>query len=729
MDNVNIKLVNCYGIKRLEYSFDFKKRKNYLLYASNGMMKTSFTKVFKCLSSGKKPSDEVFQRKTICEVKVDEASIDKNDIFVINSYEDEYISPNSAKLMVQKDLRAKYDAAISSLKIAREACLSAIGQTINEGDNAVNVLADFLHCEPLDVIDELCPLVESGLLAEERFHVDFSKIKYSDLFSAEVKKFISDPKNLDQIKEYEERYNELIEASPIFKRGVFSHNNATTISENLSANGFFNAEHKLLLHGIQGEIKSSEELTMTLEAEKKKIFSDDKLKNKFEKINTLLGKKALVKFRSAIEAQQEIISQLSEFETFKRKVWVDVLYEVQEQVQSAIIEYKKCQAAIGEVKEQAKRERTQWDKVLEVFKTRFSAPFMIEVPNRNDVAFADKMPEFIFKYVDSETNETIEIQRKELERVLSQGEKRALYLLNIINDLEALKLSNRPCLIIADDIAESFDYKNKYAIIEYLQEMMMNENFHFIILTHNFDFYRTLASRLRNLIFAQMVQRKTDGLEITDPKYVFKNPFENIKKGMYDNDDKDIITAIPFIRNLIEYTCGDGAPNYKILTALLHIKPETKEINFYRLQNIFNNELKLDKQLTFANGRETESVYKKILELAKEISIDNRETIDLTGKIIISMAVRLLAEEYMIACLTNNGQDSLEPIFDNQTGTLLKRYKAKFPDKTHPISVLNRVLLMSSENIHLNSFMFEPLIDISIRSLIALYGEVLILVH
>ena len=44
MDKVSIKFSNCYGIKQLEYDFDFKKRSNYLIYASNGMMKTSFTK-------------------------------------------------------------------------------------------------------------------------------------------------------------------------------------------------------------------------------------------------------------------------------------------------------------------------------------------------------------------------------------------------------------------------------------------------------------------------------------------------------------------------------------------------------------------------------------------------------------------------------------------------------------------------------------------------------------
>lgn len=42
----------------------------YLLYASNGMMKTSFTKIFKVLAAGKKPVDEIFARKTSYDIIV-----------------------------------------------------------------------------------------------------------------------------------------------------------------------------------------------------------------------------------------------------------------------------------------------------------------------------------------------------------------------------------------------------------------------------------------------------------------------------------------------------------------------------------------------------------------------------------------------------------------------------------------------------------------------------------
>ena len=40
------------------------------------------------------------------------------------------------------------------------------------------------------------------------------------------------------------------------------------------------------------------------------------------------------------------------------------------------------------------------------------------------------------------------------------------------------------------------------------------------------------------------------------------------------------------------------------------------------------------------------------------------------------------------------------------------------------LSVMNRINLMTPENIHINAFMYEPLIDMSIQHLVNLYKEV-----
>ena len=74
------------------------------------------------------------------------------------------------------------------------------------------------------------------------------------------------------------------------------------------------------------------------------------------------------------------------------------------------------------------------------------------------------------------------IEKTNLLQALSSGEK-ALYILNIIFEVQARKEENQETLFIVDDIADSFDYKNKYAIIQYLKEISEEPIFYQIILT------------------------------------------------------------------------------------------------------------------------------------------------------------------------------------------------------------------------------------------------------
>ena len=41
MNNLNVELENCYGIKKLQVQFDFSQHKAYAIFAPNGTMKTS----------------------------------------------------------------------------------------------------------------------------------------------------------------------------------------------------------------------------------------------------------------------------------------------------------------------------------------------------------------------------------------------------------------------------------------------------------------------------------------------------------------------------------------------------------------------------------------------------------------------------------------------------------------------------------------------------------------
>ena len=73
---------------------------------------------------------------------------------------------------------------------------------------------------------------------------------------------------------------------------------------------------------------------------------------------------------------------------------------------------------------------------------------------------------------------------------------------------------------------------------------------------------------------------------------------------------------------------------------------------------------------------------------------------------------------------TINDADFVNAIDSNQTAALFKKYKSIYPLEEEALALLGQVNLMTPENIHLNSFMFEPILDMSAHHLYTLYGKI-----
>lgn len=333
-------------------------------------------------------------------------------------------------------------------------------------------------------------------------------------------------------------------------------------------------------------------------------------------------------------------------------------------------------------------------------------------------------------FIDTETGERELVERKFLsDNVLSQGEKRAFYLLNIIFEIRARLIKNKETLFIIDDIADSFDYKNKYAIIEYLRDLSHESFFYSIILTHNFDFFRTVQSRILTEEFKRshsfVAEKESGQIKLTEAGHRnITAPFSNWKKGV-NNSEKHLIACLPFVRNLIDFKDGKN-DDYKLLTHVLHQKEqdgvikESRNITIADLETPFGNILS---GITFQFPNPAKSIVQVIDEQVTVIkSCGNVNTIVLEDKIILSIGIRFKAEEYMWSKVTDKTS-----IKGTQTGKLFGRYKEEFtsdPSHENTIKTLERVNVMTPENIHLNSFMYEPILDMSISELISLHNEV-----
>ena len=358
-------------------------------------------------------------------------------------------------------------------------------------------------------------------------------------------------------------------------------------------------------------------------------------------------------------------------------------------------------------------------KLLILFNKRFSVPFQFEVSNQEEVILNNKVPTIKFSYGTGEMKK--EIRKDELLDVLSNGEKKALYLLNIIYEIEIRKNIAQNTIVIADDIADSFDYQNKYAIVEYLNDILLEDYFKLIILTHNFDFYRTVGSRLGLVENSYIVKKNENEILLKKGSTFYDNIFQNWKKSIDNQDNIDkrkFIASIPFVRNLNEYNYGNDE-NFMLLTNLLHIKEnETKSIKLSRLKRVYKKVWNVN-LLSEPNY----NIYNIIINEADILLNEPIDVLKLENKIVLSIAIRLLAEEYMISKITDN--DQIEAIDGFQTRILFDKFK-KLDNVSNVriMKTLEKVNIMTPENIHLNSFMYEPILDIEDHHLKTLYTDI-----
>ena len=718
MRTLKLDLEHCYGIRRLEKQFSFNHCPAVAVYAPNGAMKSSLAKTFQDISEGKESADLVFpDRDTKCLITDEkDVSLEPASILVVRPYDEDLGSTEkTSTLLVNAQLRKKYEELNSSVEDAKRQFLDAMKQQSGSKKNLEKEISlTFTALE--DKFTRAISGIYEEVMSETSF--PFADIRYDVVFDNRVLEFLNTGGAKDTIEDYIKRYNELIDRSTYFKRGVFTYYNASVIAKTLADNGFFKAKHTVSLNAQDPmEVESSEQLEQLIQKEKEEISSDPGLRKVFQGLEKLLIKNAGMRgFQNYISENEEILPALANITEFKDNVWKSYLGVNKELFKKLVEEIRGAAKKKKEIEEVAGRERTEWEKVIEIFNTRFFVPFELVVKNKIPVTLGEeKILKLGFTFKDGE--ERKDLERDSLLEVLSTGEKKAFYILNIIFEIQVRISSGQKTIMIIDDIADSFDYRNKYAIIQYLKDISEKKNFRQLILTHNFDFFRTVQSRFVNYGSCFLAKRNEDGIKI-EPATGIKNVFVKDWKPDFALNPRKRIASIPFMRNLVEYTVGEDSEQFKKLTSLLHIKTDTNsltEANLFEIyRNLFSSEIKP------ANGG-TGKVLDLIFQEA-DACLVAEGGINLENKIVLSIAARLKAEQYMITRI--NEPNFVAEIHESQTTKLLSRFKEKYPNDGDAISSIDKVVLMTPENIHLNSFMYEPIMDLSDEHLKKVYEEV-----
>lgn len=730
MPNLNILLKNCYGIRELDQEFRFNqgsnvqdKTKCYAIYASNGSMKSSFADTFYAIQEtiGGEPCDRMYpERETVCTILWEGKPIDPKLIYVIKTIDDRAFDEapvGAARLLVNEKLRKEYQHIYTKLESEKDSFITKLKKISGSSDCESELIATFSRADQTDSIYEILQRVAMALEGKKYPVYDF---KYNDVFDkgGKVKDFIA--RNKDLLQQYATTYNRLLRESSFFSNeSSFGTYQAKEIDKNVKDDGFFGAGHRFRLSGEHTEVESSKQFSEIIRNEINKIISDNDTRAVFDKIDAALqANQNLRTFQSTLNKDNSIAAKIVDYDGFKSEVWYGFLSEDEQGLATLAKLYEEAKPNLDKISSQADAEQEFWKIAVDEFNLRFrKLPFRLDVVNRKDVVLNSDAPTIDFVFDDGQEDGARSTTVHELKKTLSHGEKRALYLLSIIFDIKARQADNEETLFVIDDAVDSFDYKNKYAIVQYLKDITDVENFYTLILTHNFDFFRTINSRgIVNYLDCRLSYR--DGAKtILQPMVDFIDPFKSWKAQL-NNDRGMLIASIPFARNIVEYTRGVDDDDYKKLSAMLHVKTDSKDITV----KVLNDVLTRNFDGIVLPTNDADNIYDMIMEAASDYLKTTIE-LKLHEKIVLSVASRLFAESFARLNISDTALETLKDV-KNPTFKLFKAFKDEHPNsKTDEKNVLEEVLLMTPENIHLNAFMYEPIVDLGSEELRSLFEK------
>ncbi len=355
MENLKIKLENCYGIKALEKNFNFstdqgRKNRVYAIYAPNGLMKSSFAKTFDVISNGDSPKEARYNRPSSCAIEVDGQKIQKGAIYVLKSEID--INADSSAItdiLVNPKSKPRYDELLLDVDNQKAKLINSLqsASKVKSAEIEKTILNDWEETNFLKCIRK----INGGPSVN-----DLSLFKYSTIFDPRVLEILKNDVFLAKAKEFHDRYEELfINSGTIYEKGVFNPTSADKSFSTLDNQGFFKGGHRVHLKGDEVSL-DKEALDRKLDAINACINGDKELK----KIQEILAKNAQTQaFTQLIEnltsTQVEFLLDKLRPENqkqFRQDLWVYYIH-TSSQTQSYLHFAESCEEEITAIEKAA----------------------------------------------------------------------------------------------------------------------------------------------------------------------------------------------------------------------------------------------------------------------------------------------------------------------------------------------------------------------------------------
>ena len=726
---MDIDLKYCYGIGTFRERLELDKR-HVAIYASNGVMKSSLAQAFDDIDM-RSSKDRLFPKPGhLRSIKDDMGKeLDASSILVIKPYRgDKDTVKASQEILASEGLRSEYIEIVRDMQAAKDAILKQLAAASGMKDETEDtLLRDFGHKDAgVDKFFELMGQF-TGLDPDEFEHL--RGIKYADINTDQVKRMLANEKFKAHHADYMSQCRKILDDSDYLDRR-FDHTSAQAAYKQLDKLGFFEVGHKVrLLSSKSGRPKlvDRDQFEAAVNDDLKKIGKEHL--SLWQEIDAEASRNQQVRDIRAVALERpRLLAELGKPCELLKNLWRAHLSEMVPEITRTASEHHSNRDRTAKIIKKAEKEWTNWDAVVEKYNKRFAVRLTLSVTNRPHALLGTRTPVLNYTFHDHD-GATAFIDRDKIPSILSEGENRAFYMLNALFEIEGRVRRKKETVIVVDDIVDSFDYKNKHAIIQYLKELSdKHDFFHLVILTHNFDFFRTVCRRrIVKYDRCYYVGKSGGDVHLVPATSIF-DPLDDLLK--HADVDRKFIAAIPFARNIIGHTLGTNDNRYANLSSVLHCKARTDMITAREVQDIlaetFPKSAKLKSKPLFGPNEKIRKTIEAEARNAADTARNDPDRLDLEAKLVLAIYIRVAAECFMLRRLGEARSDTAA----DSTYALAERYRKKFShssDNAPAFDVIDRVVLIAPEIIHINAFMYEPILDMSADSLVRLYDDVLAL--
>lgn len=722
-----LKFENIYGIEKLNNISLINE--DTIIYSPNGVMKSSFADGLETISNNENPKDifndidgvyEIEYNDGVVNKVITDASPDKKmNLFVFRGEDlskEIFLNPELANIVISSELKEQYEDKLSLINDKMDRIKEIVTLNILEGKLGAKTSETKYHNFMLQFGGKsLLERINNFLSrSHSKIKEDIREIKYENIFNIKTEQILTEADFAEQAK----KYNELKEK----KLNEIIFNNEFGISQlqdshtNLIKNNYYKAGHKLLINDVQLDEQGVDTLIKnTIES----VYESEEMLTIFNKVKSTLDKNADTrKLREELSKNSWLLEKLSNSQQFKIDFIFTKLDSFLGEMLSIRDEMEIIMKDISAIFEDAKKYVSTWDEVIKKYNLRFvNKYYEIKIKDKPNAVIGLEQPQFINVF--KGTND--EISEEEFNR-FSSGEKRAIYILYFLFEVERRKQLGEKFIIVADDIVDSFDYKNKYSMIEYLGELSSDSQIQIIILTHNFDFYRScrhsFGSKLKSQLFAFLNQNgEVDLFDISSTDY---ESFNLIEKWKDEDDPLSLIALIPFLRNIIELKDGKNDPDYLKLTDYLHYNLTTGTIDLSNLSAIYGG---FSIKCTSINNN---TYFDVLLDEVKKMNSPISE-IDLKSKTVLGIFIRVASDYYLLNEYRrlNNG---CNPIIPPNSRWSNKLKNLVYPQlSARGKEIIDKSIVVAPPFAHVNSFMYEPLIDVGTETLFDVANELILI--